>query len=391
MSTDKEPPQESDHNLKETISSSAIAFRGYNVTNLGKTPELLEHPVYHKIVKEHLEQASRLASNALNKKIDLFNRVQNRVPTDLETYPETLAMIVAIELAQLKLLDEHFGIKFKEASFLSGYSLGEVTAVIAADVFSMEEVLTPILTLAPEAAELAEHVSMGILFSRGPALDFETVKRLCLEISNQGEGIISISSFLSPNTALLLGQNNTIDQFKKLVSDNFPKGTHLKKNPHHWPPIHTPITREKSIPDRAAMMMVTAKGGFTEPTIPILSCVTGDYSYTQNNSRDILNQWIDTPQKLWDVIDKTLSSSISTIIHVGPEPNIIPATLTRLSNNIALQLGKKTIGGFGLRAVSRMVRRPWLTALLSTDAALLRAPFIEQIFLEDWLLEQQID
>ena len=34
-------------------------------------------------------------------------------------------------------------------------------------------------------------------------------------------------------------------------------------------------------------------------------------------------------------------------------------------------------------------RRTWLQRLLSTDPVLLRAPYIEQIMLEDWLLEQR--
>lgn len=391
MSTDKELINKSDIKLKKTIKTSAIAFRGYNVTNLGKTPELLEHPAYRKTIQDHLIEASKIASDALDKKVDLLDRVENRIPTELDSYAESLAMIVAVEQAQLSLLKNHFGVEYENASYLTGYSLGEISALITAGVYNMEEVMTPILKLAPEAAEQALHVTMGILFSRGPALDFKLVRKLCLEISNEGEGVIAVSSYLSPNTALLLGQNKTIEKFKRLVSKNFPKGTHLKKNPHHWPPIHTPITREKCIPDRAASMMMTAKGGFAKPSIPILSCVTGDFSYDDINSREILSEWIDSPQKLWDVIDNILSTSISTIIHVGPEPNIIPATITRLSNNILLQLGKKTISGFSLRAVSRMVRRPWLTALLKTDAALLRAPFIEQIFLEDWLLEQQVD
>ncbi len=378
-------------NLKDSISSSAFAFRGYNVTNLGKTPELLEHPVYHDIIRNHLEQGSKLASDTLNKKIDLVEQVKNRIPNDLESYPETLAMIVSIELAQLKILEEHFDIHLEQSKFSFGYSLGEIAAIIANGVYTIEEVLTPILTFAPDAAELAQNVTMGILFSRGPALDLNKVNQLCLEISNEGEGIVAVSTYLSPNTVLLLGQNKSIDRYKKSVREHFPKGTHLKKNPNHWPPIHTPITWEKNISNRAALKMVTSKGGFTEPTTPILSCVTGEFSYTEINSREILNDWIDHPQKLWDVIDKTLSSNVKAVIHVGPEPNIIPATFTRLTNNITMQLGKKTFGSFGLRAVSRMVRRPWLTALLSTDAALLRAPFVEHIFLEDWLLDQDID
>ena len=50
--------------LKKQISSAAIAFRGYDVTNIGRSPELLEHPVYAPIVRTTLEAASALCSDA---------------------------------------------------------------------------------------------------------------------------------------------------------------------------------------------------------------------------------------------------------------------------------------------------------------------------------------
>jgi hypothetical protein len=42
---------------------------------------------------------------------------------------------------------------------------------------------------------------------------------------------------------------------------------------------------------------------------------------------------------------------------------------------------------FGMRAVSGMVGRPWLKALLPARTALLRAPLLQHVILEDWLLE----
>jgi [acyl-carrier-protein] S-malonyltransferase len=39
-----------------------------------------------------------------------------------------------------------------------------------------------------------------------------------------------------------------------------------------------------------------------------------------------------------------------------------------------------------LRALSAAVRRQWLRRLLPHRAALLRAPYIEHIIVEDWLL-----
>jgi len=69
---------------------------------------------------------------------------------------------------------------------------------------------------------------------------------------------------------------------------------------------------------------------------------------------------------------------------------LVPATFKRLADNVTTQLAAKSWEGVGLRAVSRAVRRPWLAKLLPTRSSLLRAPFVQQINLEDWLLEQNV-
>jgi [acyl-carrier-protein] S-malonyltransferase len=377
--------------LPEQIEKTAFAFRGYNITNLGKTPELLEHPAFGAIVEQYLKTGSEICSEAIGHKVNLLRRVRHRERGTLRTYAQSLAMIVAMELAQLKLLDEFFGIQHDKAQLIFGYSLGEITAVIAGGLFDMAAALTPILVLAGDAAQLAHGCRMGIVFSRGPAIDLNAVKKLCLEISNRGKGVIDVSSYLSPNTLLLIGQGGTINRFKRTMHQTLPTTVHLRPNRHRWPPMHTQITWQKNIPNRAGVMLATAPGGFVSPAPTILSGVTGGLDYTELNSRDILMRWIDHPQQVWDVVDRTLALGVERVIHVGPEPNIFPATFTRLSNNIAAQLSGTSITSLGLRAVSRVVRnRPWLTNLMSSDATLLRAPFVEQIILEDWLLEQTI-
>lgn len=375
--------------LRELLPSSGFAFRGFDQSNLGKSPELLAHQIYGPTVEKHLLETSTIASDVLGREVDLVARVREQKPETLTDYGESIAMIVAMEMAQLELLREFFGVEHRSAPLALGYSLGEIAALVASGVYSSEAVLTPLLALSDDMVAQAEGVRMGIVFSRGPVMEFSAVERLCLEITNQGHGTIAISSYLSPNTVLVLGQRGTLDELKAAVKGHFPKGTNVKENPHHWPPIHTHITRQKHIPDRAAVMMERMPGGFVAPKPNILSCVTGAMSYTDINSREILNRWVDEPQRLWDVVDQTISSGIELLIHVGPAPNIIPATMHRISQNVQQQLAAKTWGGLGLRAVSRMVRRrPWLTKVLSSEASLLRAPFIQEVILEDWLLEQ---
>jgi [acyl-carrier-protein] S-malonyltransferase len=374
--------------LQSKIGTTAFAFRGYNTTNLGRTPELLTHPAYGKTMRRYLKRASEVCAELVRRPVDITAAVMQRVEYGLDRYAEAVAMIVAADLAQVELLEEFHGVRFREAKLAYGYSLGELSAVACAGVFSMAEVLSVPVAMADDSAALASNVTMGILFSRGPAIDELDVKRLCRLITSEGNGTIDVSSILTPNTYLLLGQNDTISRFKEKMHEFLPDPAHIKINPERWPPLHTSIVRQKHIPDRAAVLMSTMQGGMQPPCPPVLSLVTGERSYDDYSARDILRDWVDHPQRLWDAVYETLSSGISTVIHVGPGPNVIPATFTRLAENVTQQMtGGRSINRMGMRAAAGLARRPWLSALLPSRAALLRAPLLRHIILEDWLLE----
>jgi [acyl-carrier-protein] S-malonyltransferase len=373
--------------LQSKIGTTAFAFRGYNTTNLGRTPELLDDPAYGAVIRRYLQRGSEICSEIIRRPVDLVAAVSQRREYGLDAYAEAISLIVAADLAQVELLEEFHGVRFREAKLAFGYSLGELSAVACAGVFTMAEVLSVPVAMAADSAVLAANVTMGILFSRGPAIDESYVNRLCRLITSEGSGTIAVSSILTPNTYLLLGQNDTIARFKAKMHEFLPDPAHIKINPERWPPLHTPIVRQKHIPDRAAVMMDSMRGGLQPPCPPVLSLVTGERSYDDFHARDILRNWVDHPQRLWDAIYETLSSGITTVIHVGPEPNVIPATFARISENVTQQMTGRSIGRMGMRAAAGLARRPWLSALLPSRAALLRAPLLRHIILEDWLLE----
>jgi [acyl-carrier-protein] S-malonyltransferase len=375
------------NSLQTKIGTTAFAFRGYNVTNLGRTPELLVHPAYAATMRRYLDRGSEICSEIIRRPVDLVSAVSQQREFGLDRYAEAIALIVASDLAQVELLEEFHGVRFREAKLAFGYSLGELSAVACAGVLTMAEVLSVPVSMAEDAAALAGNVVMGILFSRGPAIDEMDVNRLCRLITSEGNGTIAVSSILTPNTYLLLGQNDTIARFKSQMHEFLPNPAHIKINPERWPPLHTPIVRQRHIPDRAAVMMASMRGGMQPPCPPVLSLVTGERSYDDYHARDILRDWIDHPQRLWDAVYETLSSGITTVVHVGPAPNVIPATFARLSENVTQQMTGRSIGRMGMRAAAGLARRPWLSALLPNRAALLRAPLLKHIILEDWLLE----
>lgn len=373
--------------LQRHLETTVFAFRGYNVRNLGKTPELLEHAIYGPTVERHLRQASEVCSAEISQPVDLVRRVAERREPDLDHYAEAVAIVMAVEFAHIEILQNFFGVHFSEAKLAFGYSLGELAAVSCAGVMTQADAMRVPIALAEDAAALAHNVQMGVLFSRGPTIDETDVRRLCRQITAEGGGTIGISAILSPNTYLLLGQNGTIAQFAKTMHDALPAPVHLRLNPDRWPPLHTEIARQKHIPDRASVMMERMPGGFVPPCPPVVSLVTGKRSYDDLHARDIMRDWVDQPQRLWDAVYETLACGATVIVHVGPEPNVMPATFTRLAENVVQQTSGRSLGSYGLRAAAGLARRPWLSAVLPSRTALLRAPTIKQIILEDWLLE----
>lgn len=378
LSSDALPPAQ----LRAAMPDAVFALRGYNVTNLGRSSELLACPPYADIVKKHLREAGLIAAELLGREVDLISRVREQRETTLESYGDAVALIVAMELAQFEILDTYFQIQPKHAKFAFGYSLGEIAALVISGVLNARSALEIPLRLADDCAALTEGVTLGVLFSRGPALLLDEVRRLCVRVNQGGQGVIGVSSYLSPNSLLLMGQGNTLDRFRELMQDDLGPGVHLRKNQGKFPPLHTPIVWQKNIPCRAAEMMHVMPGGCAEPRPPILSLVTGKFSYNDYNAREILHKWTDHPQKLWDAVCETLAAGVQTVIHVGPDPNIINATFTRLAENVAAQ----TKANLGMRALSVAAQRRWLSSMLPTRTTLLRAPFVRHVILEDWLL-----
>ena len=369
------------------IADTALAFRGYNVTNLGRTAELLAQPAYRQIVCAELERFGAICSEYADQPVDLVKRVEAGQEPQLENYEEAISLVVAVEVAQMRLLHELHDVDASGAKLAFGYSLGELTAVCFGGMFELDDMIRVPLAIAKDCVALAANTTMGVLFSRGPTIDEDQVTRLCQKITGEGHGTIGISAVLSPNTYLLIGQNDTVSRFKEVMHDLLPHRAHMRLNSNRWPPMHTTIIRQMHVPDQASVMMELLPGGLTPACPPVFSLVTGKMSYHDHSAREVLRQWADHPQRLWSAVNKTLSLGVKTVLHVGPGPNVIPATFRRLSENILEQTAGSSLSSLGKRAATGLARRPWLAALLPANAALLRAPYVEHHNLEDWLLE----
>ncbi len=373
--------------INDRLPVSALAFRGHDLSNLGRSQELLAHPAYGPIVRVYLQQASDVCAELTGRETDLIDQVRRACEPTLDSYTEANAIILAMQMAELRVLQQCFGISYESASVSFGYSGGEFAALVAGGALELDEAIKVSHPLAQDCVELAASVTSAVLFCRRNELPLEQVRRHCVWINQEGRGVMGISAYLSPNSVLLAGQGDTLDRFERRLFDAVPIRLLMRRSDNRWPPLHTPITWDRNLPNRFGVLLHTMRGALTAPKPRVLSLVTGECSYNDYNTREILQRWIDQPQRLWDAVEKTLSMGIQTVIHLGAQPNIVRATFKRLTDNVEAQKSKS----IGMRALAGIARHPWLKNLLPARTALLRAPQIQHVMIEDWLLDQNVN
>ena len=116
------------------------------------------------MVAPFLEEASETCAEVIGAPVDLAARIRRGEETTLDTYAEAVAMIVAMEMAQIRLLKDFFGIEYAQARLAYGYSLGEVAALVAAGVIEMRHALRVPSVRGKRFAELARDSTLGVLF-----------------------------------------------------------------------------------------------------------------------------------------------------------------------------------------------------------------------------------
>ena len=363
---------------------TALAFRGYNQSNRGRTRELMAVAAYRPIVRHWRGWADRLCAEHAGLRTDLIQRVVLGEDPPPKRYAESVALVFATEMAQLEIAQEIHGVDLRAARFSFGYSLGELIALAAGGFVSPDAVLVVPLALADDCAALAGDVRLAVVFSRAEALPLGELIEACRSVSDASEAV-GVSAGVSPNTALVIGKAEKIEALPRL----FPRlrSLRIRFNDGVWPPLHTPLVRARGVCDRAARLVASTVFSFAGPAPAVFSLVTGRIAYESGDPRRVLLDWTDQPQRLWDAVRATLASDVRRVVHIGPKPNVIPSTFARLAADVTQHTQRSTAAGIGRRAVQSLVERPWLAAMLPRDACLLRAPGIEHVVREDWLLD----
>src|SRR5260370_10845708 len=152
------------------------------------------HPLCGPVIEPFLKEASEVCAEATGGPVDLAARIRRGEETDLDSSAEAISLIVAMEMAQLRLLKDFFGVEYSQARLGFGYSLGELAALVAGGVMEMRHGLRAPLSGAKDCAAVARHSPLGGLFSRGPAFGNAALPRPCPpshQRGTDGDGVLA--------------------------------------------------------------------------------------------------------------------------------------------------------------------------------------------------------
>jgi [acyl-carrier-protein] S-malonyltransferase len=210
----------------------------------------------------------------------------------------------AIFLHSLALLKALEGIR---ADMVSGHSLGEYTALVAADALSFEEGLK-LVRLRGELMQRAGEIHKGTM-AAVVGLESEAVEGLCREASSAG--IVQPANFNSPGQIVISGSVEGVHRAMELAKQ---RGAKMVKELVVSGAFHSPLMEDA----KATLKEALDKTHFREARIPVYANVTAEPVTRSTDIRDLLFRQLTSPVRWEQSVRNMVRDGATSFCEIGP-------------------------------------------------------------------------
>ncbi|MEH6627682.1 MAG: ACP S-malonyltransferase [Motiliproteus sp.] len=273
----------------------AFVFPGQGSQQLGMLSELGEQ---HPIIKETFA----VASEGLG--YDLWDLIQNGPDSDLNSTDKTQPALLTSGVALWRLWQQLGG---DTPSILAGHSLGEYTALVCADVISLEQGVKLVKArgeFMQQAVPAGQGAMAAIL-----GLDDALVEEACAKAAD-GD-VVSAVNYNSPGQIVIAGSAEAVSRAIALCKEAGAKRA-----------MSLPV----SVPSHCALMQPAAEKlaqvldqlQINEAKIPVIQNVNAAVSANLAEIKQNLLAQLYSPVRWTDTINAMAEQGIETIIECGP-------------------------------------------------------------------------
>jgi len=194
-----------------------------------------------------------------------------------------------------------------EADYFAGHSLGEYSALYAADVLGIEDTLK----LVSERGRLSDREGMknpgGMQAVLG--LTLEMVEEILQDLP--GDGIVTVANHNTELQVVISGEKEALHEVEELVEERGGRAITLNVSIAN----HSPLIAG-AVPDFANVLKETM---FSPPAVPVLFNVTATAETEPDVIRAIMARQIVSRVRWFETINSLVARGVNTFIEVGPK------------------------------------------------------------------------
>jgi [acyl-carrier-protein] S-malonyltransferase len=274
----------------------AFLFPGQGAQAIGMGKDLAENFLVSKNVFEEVNDAlgQDLSGLIWDGDIETLTLTENAQPA-----------LMATSIAAIKALEAE-GIKFDQASYIAGHSLGEYSALCAAGSLSLTDT-AKLLRIRGKAMQDAVPFGLGAMAAI-LGLDFETVSQITN--SSSDDQICQAANDNDPGQVVISGHKNAVEQTIELAKDAGAKRAVLL-------PVSAPF--HCSLMQPAADIMAKALNDIKleDPIVPLVANVRANEQNNGDMIKDLLIEQVTGSVRWRESIEFMSSKGVSEVFEIG--------------------------------------------------------------------------
>ena len=299
-----------------TSPTLAFVFPGQGSQSLAMLAELSE---LHPIVRETFAEASDGAG------VDLWALSQGGPEEQLNRTEYTQPALLAAGIAVWRAWNRQGG---PRPAWLAGHSLGEYSALVAAEALSLRDA-AHLVRIRGQLMQEAAPAGTGAMAAVIGAED-DLVRAVCNEAS--GSEVVVPANYNSPGQIVIGGHAAAVDRALALLAE---KGVRKAVKLAVSVPSHTPLMREAA--NRLSETMAGLQ--WREPRLPVVQNVDAEVHEGIASIRDALVRQLYLPVRWTDCVQALAAKGATRVAECGPGK-----VLAGLIKRIDKSLDTRTLG-----------------------------------------------
>ena len=296
--------------MSSTSASLAIVFPGQGSQSVGMLAELA---AAHPEVKATFDEASEGAG------VDLWEISQNGPEDKLNSTENTQPALLAASVAVWRVYLKQGG---KLPAYLSGHSLGEYSALVAAGALSLKDAAG----LVAERGRLMQAAVPAGVGAMAAILggDDAQIAQVCEEVA-QGQ-IVAPANFNSPGQLVIAGHAEAVDRaLARLAELGVKKAVKLAVSV----PSHSMLMRDAA--DRLGERMAAI--AWTMPSIPVVQNADATVHASVEDIRAALQRQLYLPVRWTECVQALAAHGVTQALECGPG-KVLAGLIKRIDKSV---------------------------------------------------------